>query len=236
MTDIEQVILSGGQTKTPKIQELVKDITGIQPLKTINPDEVNAVGAAILSALLMREPMAATADGQVSVQEQLEFTNTPLTLGIKAYDGSLLPLVPCSTLLPHSSSHTFSTGYDNQNQAQVDLFIYYGFENQRVPTLTSWCKQIGSLVIEGIPSAPRGDAVVTLFISIENKGHVTVQGSSKLLSKYVHKETNRFTTATSDNLIEEMENYDHNTVEIVHESKTTTQQKKNTKRNQNPKN
>src|SRR5207237_410963 len=144
-------ILVGGQTRMPKIQEIVKSFFGKEPHKGVNPDEVVAVGAAIQGGVLAGE-----------VKDVLLLDVTPLSLGIETLGGVTTVLIPRNTTIPTKKSETFSTADDNQTTVEIHVL-------QGERELATYNKTIGKFQLTGIPPAPRGmpQVEVTFDAAIE---------------------------------------------------------------------
>ncbi len=183
-SDIDAVVLVGGMTRMPAVQEEVKKIFGKDPMKGVNPDEVVAVGAAIQGGVL-----------QGDVKDVLLLDVTPLSLGIETLGGVSTKLIERNTTIPTSKSETFSTAADNQ--PQVEIHVLQG-EREMVADN----KSLGRFVLDGIPSAPRGvpqievtfniDANGILNVTAKDKGsgkeqNITIQGSGSLDKAEVEK-------------------------------------------------
>jgi molecular chaperone DnaK len=183
-TDIDAVVLVGGMTRMPAVQEKVKKIFGKEPMKGVNPDEVVAIGAAIQGGVL-----------QGDVKDVLLLDVTPLSLGIETLGGVATKLIERNTTIPTSKSETFSTAADNQ--PQVEIHVVQG-EREMVADN----KSLGRFVLDGIPSAPRGvpqievtfnlDANGILNVTAKDKGSgkeqsITIQNSSGLSKEEVEK-------------------------------------------------
>ena len=183
-SDIDAVVLVGGMTRMPAVQEKVKSIFGKDPMKGVNPDEVVAVGAAIQGGVL-----------QGDVKDVLLLDVTPLSLGIETLGGVATKLIERNTTIPTSKSEVFSTAADNQNS--VEIHVVQG-EREMVADN----KSLGRFVLDGIPPAPRGvpqvevifnlDANGILNVSAKDKGtgkeqSITIQNSSGLSKEEVEK-------------------------------------------------
>jgi molecular chaperone DnaK len=183
-SDIDAVVLVGGMTRMPAVQEKVKKIFGKDPMKGVNPDEVVAIGAAIQGGVL-----------QGDVKDVLLLDVTPLSLGIETLGGVATKLIERNSTIPTSKSETFSTAADNQ--PQVEIHVVQG-EREMVADN----KSLGRFVLDGIPSAPRGvpqievtfnlDANGILNVSAKDKGSgkeqsITIQNSSGLSKEEVEK-------------------------------------------------
>jgi molecular chaperone DnaK len=183
-SDINAIVLVGGMTRMPAVQEKVKAIFGKDPMKGVNPDEVVAVGAAIQGGVL-----------QGDVKDVLLLDVTPLSLGIETLGGVATKLIERNTTIPTSKSEVFSTAADNQ--PQVEIHVVQG-EREMVADN----KSLGRFVLDGIPSAPRGvpqievtfniDANGILNVTAKDKGSgkeqsITIQGSGNLDKTEVEK-------------------------------------------------
>ncbi|CAN5852808.1 molecular chaperone DnaK [soil metagenome] len=153
---VDQVILVGGSTRIPAVQEQVKEITGKEPHKGINPDEVVAIGAAIQAGVLAGE-----------VKDVLLLDVTPLSLGIETKGGVFTKLIERNTTIPTRKSETFTTADDNQNS--VEIKVYQGERE-----MAAYNKLIGNFQLVGIPPAPRGMPQIEVSFDIDANGIVNV--------------------------------------------------------------
>jgi molecular chaperone DnaK len=153
---VDQVILVGGSTRVPAVQEQVKEITGKEPHKGINPDEVVAIGAAIQAGVLAGE-----------VKDVLLLDVTPLSLGIETKGGVFTKLIERNTTIPTRKAEVFTTADDNQNS--VEIKVYQGERE-----IAAYNKLIGNFQLVGIPPAPRGVPQIEVSFDIDANGIVNV--------------------------------------------------------------
>jgi len=158
---IDEVVLVGGQTRMPMVQEKVKQFFGREPCKGVNPDEVVGVGAAIQAGVLKGE-----------VQDVLLLDVTPLTLGIETLGAVMTPLIPRNTTIPTSKSQIFSTAADNQGS--VDIHVLQG---ERAMAADN--KTLGRFMLDGILPAPRGVPQIEVSFDIDANGIVSVKAHDK---------------------------------------------------------
>src|ERR671911_1329011 len=154
--ELDQIILVGGSTRIPAVQEKVKEITGKEPNKGINPDEVVAVGAAIQAGVLAGE-----------VKDVLLLDVTPLSLGIETKGGVMTKLIERNTTIPTRKSEVFTTADDNQGS--VEIKVYQGERE-----MAAYNKIIGNFQLVGIPPAPRGVPQIEVAFDIDANGIVNV--------------------------------------------------------------
>jgi len=163
--DIDEVILVGGSTRIPKVQELVKDLFGRDPHKGVNPDEVVAVGAAIQGGVLAGE-----------VSDVLLLDVTPLSLGIETLGAVFTKLIERNTTIPTRKSEVFSTAADSQTQ--VDIHVLQGERGMAIDN-----KTIGRFLLDGIPPAPRGIPQIEVTFDIDANGIMHVSAKDKATGK-----------------------------------------------------
>jgi molecular chaperone DnaK len=160
-SDIDAIVLVGGMTRMPAVQEKVKKIFGKDPMKGVNPDEVVAIGAAIQGGVL-----------QGDVKDVLLLDVTPLSLGIETLGGVATKLIERNTTIPSSKSEVFSTAADNQ--PQVEIHVVQG-EREMVTDN----KSLGRFVLDGIPPAPRGIPQIEVTFNIDANGILNVTAKDK---------------------------------------------------------
>jgi len=154
--DIEEIVLVGGSTRIPKVQEMVKDFFGKEPNKSVNPDEVVALGAAVQAGVLGGEKT-----------DILLLDVTPLTLGIETLGGVMTQMIPRNTTIPTRKSEIFSTASDNQTSVEVHVL-------QGERPMAADNKTLGKFHLVGIPPAPRGVPQVEVTFDIDANGIVNV--------------------------------------------------------------
>jgi molecular chaperone DnaK len=161
ISQIDEVILVGGSTRIPKVQEIVEKFFGRKPHKGVNPDEVVAIGAAIQGAVLTGE-----------VKDVLLLDVTPLTLGIETMGGVLTPMIPSNTTIPTKKTEVFSTASDNQPGVQIHVL-------QGERSLAKDNKSLGVFNLDGIPPAPRGVPQIEVTFDIDANGLLHVAAKDK---------------------------------------------------------
>jgi molecular chaperone DnaK len=163
--DIDEVILVGGQTRMPKVQEVVKQLFGKEPHKGVNPDEVVAIGAALQAAVLTGE-----------VKDLLLLDVTPLSLGIETLGGVMTTLIPRNTTIPTRKSEVFTTAADSQTSVEVHVL-----QGERPMARDN--RTLGRFHLVGIPPAPRGVPQVEVTFDIDANGILNVSARDKATGK-----------------------------------------------------
>jgi molecular chaperone DnaK len=183
--DIDEVILVGGQTRMPKVQEAVEKLFGKAPRKDVNPDEAVAVGAAIQGAVLGG-----------SRNDVLLLDVTPLSLGIETMGGIMAKLIEKNTTIPTKKSQTFSTAQDNQPAVTIKLY-------QGERELVQHNKLLGEFNLEGIDPAPRGTPQIEVTVDIDANGIIHVSAKNKTTGKE-NKITIKSNSGLSESEIQQM--------------------------------
>ncbi|MEK7659605.1 MAG: molecular chaperone DnaK [Patescibacteria group bacterium] len=165
ITDINEIILVGGQTRMPAIQEAIRELFGKSPNLSINPDEVVAVGAAVQAGVL-----------QGDVKDILLLDVTPLSLGLETLGGVMTKLIEKNTTVPTSKSQVFSTAADNQTSVEVHVL-------QGEREMANSNKTLGRFILDGIPPAPRGLPQVEVVFDIDANGILSVSAKDKATNK-----------------------------------------------------
>ncbi len=163
--EINEVVLVGGMTRMPKVQELVKQFFGKEPHKGVNPDEVVAIGAAVQAGVL-----------QGDVKDVLLLDVTPLSLGIETLGGVFTRLIDRNTTIPTKKSQVFSTAEDNQTAVTINVF-------QGEREMAQDNKSLGRFDLQGIPPAPRGMPQIEVTFDIDANGIVNVSAKDKATGK-----------------------------------------------------
>ncbi|PIZ64204.1 molecular chaperone DnaK [Candidatus Roizmanbacteria bacterium CG_4_9_14_0_2_um_filter_39_13] len=163
--DINEIIMVGGMTRMPKIVEEVKSFFGKDPNRSVNPDEVVAIGAAIQAGILSGD-----------TKDVVLLDVTPLTLGVETLGSVMTPLIERNTTIPSSKSEVFSTAQDNQTQVQIHVL-------QGERPMAADNKSLGTFTLDGIPPAPRGVPQVEVIFDIDANGMLTVTAKDKATGK-----------------------------------------------------
>lgn len=163
--DINEVVMVGGMTRMPKVYETVKQFFGKEPNRSVNPDEVVAVGAAIQGGVLGGE-----------IKDVLLLDVTPLTLGIETLGQVSTPLIPRNTTIPTSKSQVFSTASDSQTQVEINVL-------QGERPMAPDNKSLGRFILDGIPAAPRGVPQIEVAFDLDASGILSVTAKDKATGK-----------------------------------------------------
>jgi len=183
--NIDRVILVGGSTRIPAVQEAIKSLIGKEPHKGVNPDEVVALGAAIQAGVLAGE-----------VKDVLLLDVTPLSLGIETLGGVFTKIIERNTTIPTAKKQTFSTAADSQTQVEIHVL-------QGERAMVAGNKTLGRFTLDGIPSAPRGIPQIEVSFDIDANGIVNVSAKDNATGKE-QKITITASSALSDKEIDEM--------------------------------
>ena len=183
--EIDEIVMVGGSTRMPAVQELVKRVTGKDPNQTVNPDEVVAVGAAIQGGVLAGE-----------VKDILLLDVTPLSLGVETLGGVMTKMISRNTTVPTKKSETYSTAVDGQTNVEIHVL-------QGEREMASDNKSLGTFRLDGIPSAPRGVPQIEVTFDIDANGILSVTAKDKGSGK---EQSISITGAStlSDNEVEKM--------------------------------
>jgi molecular chaperone DnaK len=163
--DIDEVVLVGGQTRMPAVQEMVKQVFSKEPHKGVNPDEVVAIGAAIQAGVLKGE-----------VKDILLLDVTPLTLGVETYGGVMTAMIPRNTTIPTSKTETYTTAADGQTSVEVHVL-------QGERPMAPENKSLGRFILDGILPAPRGVPQIEVTFDIDANGILNVSAKDKATGK-----------------------------------------------------
>jgi molecular chaperone DnaK len=184
-TDIDEVVMVGGMTRMPKVYQVVKHFFGKEPNKSVNPDEVVAVGAAIQAGVLTGE-----------VKDVLLLDVTPLTLSIETLGGVATPMITRNTTIPAAKSQVYSTASDNQTQVEINVL-------QGERPMAADNKSLGRFILDGIPPAPRGVPQIEVTFDIDANGILKVTAKDKATGKE-QKITIQGSTGLDKNEVERM--------------------------------
>ena len=165
ISDINEVVLVGGQTRMPAMQEAVKKLFGKEPHKGINPDEVVAIGAAIQAGIF-----------QGDVKDVLLLDVSPLTLGIETFGGIATPIIEKNTTIPTAKSQVFSTAADNQTSVEIHIL-------QGERSMAADNKTLARFILDGIPPSPRGLPQIEVSFDIDANGILNVSAKDKATGK-----------------------------------------------------
>lgn len=162
---VDEVVLVGGMTRMPKVTEAVKSYFGKEPNRSVNPDEVVAIGAAVQAGVLTGE-----------VRDVVLLDVTPLTLGVETFGGVMTPLINRNTTVPTSKSEVFSTAADNQTSVEINVL-------QGERPMAADNKSLGRFILDGIPPAPRGVPQIEVMFDIDANGILNVSAKDKATGK-----------------------------------------------------
>lgn len=193
--DIHEIVLVGGSTRIPKVQQLLKEYFGKEPSKGINPDEAVAYGAAVQGGILT---------GDESLGDVVLVDVCPLTLGIETTGGVMTKLIPRNTVIPTRKSQIFSTAADNQPTVLIQVF-----EGER--SLTKDNNHLGKFELTGIPPSPRGVPQIEVTFEIDANGIMKVSASDKGTGKSesitITNEKGRLSQEDIDRMVAEAEEF-----------------------------
>merc|ERR1712115_79824 len=194
-SDINEVVLVGGSTRIPAIQELIESVTGRKPNQSVNPDEVVAIGAAIQAGILAGE-----------IKDILLLDVTPLSLGVETLGGIMTKLIARNTTIPVKKSEVFSTAIDNQTNVEIHVL-------QGERGVVSGNKSLGNFKLEGIPEAPKGRPQIEVTFDINVDGLLSVtakENESGQEQSVTIKGSSNLDENEIDNMLKEAEKYAEN--------------------------
>ena len=173
-SEIDEIVLVGGTTLIPAVRDAVKNYFGKEPNKSINPEEVVAIGAAIEAEILTAKEEGRTPEGDIKSVLLLDVL--PLTLGIETLGGVSTPMITKNTTIPTSSSQIFSTAVDNQSSVEINVL-----QGERAMAADN--RSLGRFILDNIPPAPRGIPQIEVKFDIDANGILTVTATDKATNK-----------------------------------------------------